>query len=70
MDVQPEYDPHKYNSFPINAALQSYKFTTAIRAQINKMGELKEFLRPEHHELLKRIKHGSCLMAGPTRFTL
>jgi alpha-beta hydrolase superfamily lysophospholipase len=45
MDVLPEYDPHKYNSFPVNAALQSYKFTSAIRAQIGKMhskGELQK----------------------------
>lgn len=45
IDVQPEYDPHKYNSFPVNAALQSYKISTTVASQINKMyanGQLQQ----------------------------
>jgi alpha-beta hydrolase superfamily lysophospholipase len=30
-DVQPEYDPYKYNSFPVNAANQIYKLTGELR---------------------------------------
>lgn len=37
MDIRPEYDPHKYNSFPVNAALQSYKISTKVAGKINKM---------------------------------
>jgi alpha-beta hydrolase superfamily lysophospholipase len=31
MDVQPEYIPFKYNSFPVNAARQSLKITNALQ---------------------------------------
>jgi alpha-beta hydrolase superfamily lysophospholipase len=36
LDIYPEYDPHKYNSFPMNAGLQSYKLTTAVKEQIQR----------------------------------
>jgi alpha-beta hydrolase superfamily lysophospholipase len=45
MEVYPEYDPHKYNSFPMNAGLQGYKLTTAMTAQLQSMsvsGELNK----------------------------
>jgi len=45
LDIYPEYDPHKYNSFPMNAGLQSYKLTTIVKKQIQRMGmngELKQ----------------------------
>ena len=35
MDVLPEYDPYKYNSFPVNAANQIYKLTRAVRDSLN-----------------------------------
>ena len=35
MDVLPEYDPYKYNSFPVNAANQIYKLTHAVRDTLN-----------------------------------
>jgi len=35
--IIPEYDPHKYNSFPMNAGLQSYKLTTTIKQQLKRM---------------------------------
>jgi len=37
LETYPEYDPHKYNSFPMNAGLQSYKITTSVKAQIQRM---------------------------------
>ncbi len=37
LEIYPEYDPHKYNSFPMNAGLQSYKLTTSVKAQIQRM---------------------------------
>jgi len=45
VDIYPEYDPHKYNSFPMNAGLQSYKLTLTLKEQIQRMtgsGELQQ----------------------------
>ncbi len=45
LDIYPEYDPHKYNSFPMNAGLQSYKLTMTVKEQIRRMagnGELQQ----------------------------
>jgi alpha-beta hydrolase superfamily lysophospholipase len=39
LDVMPEYNPFKYNSFPANAALQSWRLTTALQAQILRLGK-------------------------------
>lgn len=39
MDVLPEYDPYKYNSFPVNAANQIYRLTREIRSTIASAGE-------------------------------
>src|SRR5882672_2521154 len=35
IDVLPEYDPYKYNSFPVNAANQIYKLTRELRATLD-----------------------------------
>lgn len=40
LDVFPEYDPHKYNSFPMNAARQSHELTVAINAQLEQLASL------------------------------
>jgi alpha-beta hydrolase superfamily lysophospholipase len=37
LDLLPEYNPFKYNSFPVNAARQSYLLTDAIRSQMLRM---------------------------------
>lgn len=42
LDIYPEYDPHKYNSFPVNAGLQSYKLTTTLKQQIQRMASRGE----------------------------
>lgn len=34
LDVQPEFNPFKYNSFPVNGAIQSYLLTTTVKAQV------------------------------------
>ena len=34
LDVYPEYNPFKYNSFAANAGLQTWRLTTALQAQI------------------------------------
>ena len=34
LDVYPEYNPFKYNSFPANAGLQTWRLTTTMQAQI------------------------------------
>jgi esterase/lipase len=37
-DLQPEYDPYKYNSFTANAAVQVYRLTRRIQAQFDAVG--------------------------------
>jgi len=109
LEIYPEYDPHKYNSFPMNAGLQSYKLTTTVNKQlqrlsvkgqlekmppiltfqslvdktvissaildilyeklpenaselvlfdINRMGELEDYIQPRHKLLLNRAMNG------------
>jgi len=35
MDVTPEYDPYKYNSFPVNAANQIYTLTHVVQSTLD-----------------------------------
>jgi alpha-beta hydrolase superfamily lysophospholipase len=35
LDVLPEYDPYKYNSFPVNAANQIYTVTRTLRGELD-----------------------------------
>lgn len=37
LDVIPEYNPFKYNSFPVNAARQSYLITESLQAQLDRL---------------------------------
>src|SRR5262245_9440707 len=41
LDVMPEYNPFKYNSFPANAALQSWRLSTTVQAQILGLGKAR-----------------------------
>jgi hypothetical protein len=34
LDVAPEYDPYKYNSFPVNAANQIYRLTRELEGEL------------------------------------
>ncbi len=46
--VMMEYDPFKYNSFPVNAGEQAYRLTEHIQAQLDKLqenGKLESFPR-------------------------
>lgn len=36
LDVLPEFNPFKYNSFPVNGARQAYQVTQALQDQINR----------------------------------
>jgi len=36
LSVLPEFNPFKYNSFPINGARQSYRLTAALQTQISR----------------------------------
>ena len=36
LDVLPEFNPFKYNSFPVNAARQTHLLTTVLQAQIDR----------------------------------
>jgi alpha-beta hydrolase superfamily lysophospholipase len=37
LDILPEYDPHKYNSFPMNGPVQSRSLTLAVSAQVRRL---------------------------------
>jgi alpha-beta hydrolase superfamily lysophospholipase len=37
LDLLPEYNPFKYNSFPVNAARQTYLLTDEIRSQLQRL---------------------------------
>jgi alpha-beta hydrolase superfamily lysophospholipase len=39
LDILPEFNPFKYNSFPVNAARQSWQLSTAVQAQIRRLAE-------------------------------
>jgi alpha-beta hydrolase superfamily lysophospholipase len=39
LDVLPEYDPYKYNSFPVNAANQIHTLTRVLRSALDDAGE-------------------------------
>jgi alpha-beta hydrolase superfamily lysophospholipase len=38
LSVTPEFNPFKYNSFPVNGARQSYRLTDALQSQIQRLG--------------------------------
>ena len=38
LDVVPEYNPFKYNSFPANAAIQTARLTGALKEQVTRAG--------------------------------
>lgn len=50
LDLLPEYNPFKYNSFPVNAARQSYRLSSTLQQQIaraakeNRLGRLPPIL--------------------------
>jgi alpha-beta hydrolase superfamily lysophospholipase len=37
LSILPEFNPFKYNSFPVNGARQSYRLTDALQAQIQRL---------------------------------
>lgn len=37
LDIQPEFNPFKYNSFPVNAARQTHRLTAALQTQLDRM---------------------------------
>jgi alpha-beta hydrolase superfamily lysophospholipase len=37
LSVMPEFNPFKYNSFPVNGARQSYRLTDALQTQISRL---------------------------------
>jgi alpha-beta hydrolase superfamily lysophospholipase len=39
LDVLPEYNPFKYNSFPANAGLQTWRLTRTLQAQIARVAD-------------------------------
>jgi alpha-beta hydrolase superfamily lysophospholipase len=45
LDILPEFNPFKYNSFPVNAARQSYLLTDALQKQLLRLKESKQLER-------------------------
>jgi len=39
VDVMPEYNPYKYNSFPVHAGHESFRLTKVVQKQIGRIGE-------------------------------
>ncbi|BDG70723.1 alpha/beta hydrolase [Roseomonas fluvialis] len=37
LDIQPEFNPFKYNSFPVNAARQTHRLTAVLQTQIDRL---------------------------------
>jgi pimeloyl-ACP methyl ester carboxylesterase len=65
----PEFNPFKYNSFPVNGARQSYRHTDALPAQIQCLARgarLGPLLRPSAYVALDRLAPTS---PQPHRFT-
>jgi alpha-beta hydrolase superfamily lysophospholipase len=46
LSVTPEFNPFKYNSFPVNGARQSYRLTDALQAQIERLARGGPTRRP------------------------
>ncbi len=49
MDVFPEYDPYKYNSFPVNAAKQIYKLTHVVQETMDRLTPAQLAAMPRVH---------------------
>jgi len=45
LSVVPEFNPFKYNSFPVNGARQSFRLTDALQAQIQRMARSSQLGR-------------------------
>ncbi|MBV8158055.1 MAG: alpha/beta hydrolase, partial [Dyella sp.] len=45
LDLLPEYNPFKYNSFPVNAARQTYLLTDVLRSQLLRLGRQHQLSR-------------------------
>ena len=45
LSVVPEFNPFKYNSFPVNGARQSYRLTDALQAQIQRLARSSQLGR-------------------------
>lgn len=39
LDVLPEFNPFKFNSFPVNAARQTHRLTAALQAQLDRLAQ-------------------------------
>lgn len=39
LDILPEFNPFKFNSFPVNAARQTHRLTSALQAQLDRLSQ-------------------------------
>ena len=39
LDILPEFNPFKFNSFPVNAARQTWRLTSALNAQLDRLAQ-------------------------------
>lgn len=49
LDVLPEYDPYKYNSFPVNAAKQIYRLTHVVQETLDSLPQEQLAAMPRVH---------------------
>jgi alpha-beta hydrolase superfamily lysophospholipase len=42
LSIVPEFNPFKYNSFPVNGARQSYRLTDALQSQIQRLARARQ----------------------------
>ena len=45
LSIVPEFNPFKYNSFPVNGARQSFRLTDALQAQIQRLASTSALVR-------------------------
>lgn len=45
VDIRPEYDPFKYNSFPVNAGQQIYELTREVQARLQALSRANKLTR-------------------------
>ncbi len=66
LSVIPEFNPFKYNSFPVNGARQSFRLTDALQAQIQRLARARGLgaLPPVLPLVLRRDRQSHAREAG------
>jgi alpha-beta hydrolase superfamily lysophospholipase len=67
LDVYPEYDPYKYNSFPVNAANQIYRLTRVVQSTIDTAEERGQLHEMPQVIIFQSIVDSTVTAAGVVR---